>query len=180
MKTYTFTLAVFFLTAFAFTSCKQKPSQEEPSTTSQAVPQENTIRSMPPYDFSDTVHVGSHTYKFSIQRKADKDLPVVTDDMGDRYYDNVYQLSVSRDGTPYFSQSYTKSTFADRLSRDFRKYGMLDGFRFRKAEDGLLYFSVCVSYPESDMSAPFILTVAADGSSSIQVDESLDGEEDEV
>lgn len=178
MKTHLFSLAILFLVAFSLSSCKQNRTQEEPSQTLQNEPQKNIIHSMPQYDFADTVHVGSHTYRYSIHREVDKSLPVVADDMGERYHDNVYQLTITRSGTQIFSQRYTKSVFADRLSRDFRKYGILDGFRFRKAENGLLYFSVCVSYPESDMSAPFVLAVAPDGSSSIHVDESLDGEDE--
>lgn len=180
MKTKAFSLTALFLAALISASCKHSQTQEETNLSSQAETHDNIIRSMPLYDYVDTVQVGSHSYLYSIHREADKNLPVVSDDMGDRYYDNTYHLSVSRDGKQFFSQTYTKSAFADRLSRDFRKYGILDGFRFRKVEEGLLYFSVCVSFPESDMSAPFVLVISSDGSSSIQVDESLDGEEDDL
>lgn len=178
MKTDALSLVILFVAASFLFSCKPKQAPEEPMQALQETPTKNVIRSIPSYEFSDTVKVGSHTYRYSIQREADKDLPIVTDDMGDRYYDNVYQLSISRDGTSYFSQRFTKNNFSDHLNRDFRKYAILDGFRFNRAEDGLLYFSVCVSYPESDMIAPFILTVASDGSSSIQKDDSLDGEDE--
>ena len=38
------------------------------------------------------------------------------------------------------------------------KNGILDGFRFNRVDNGKLVFSLCVSYPDSDLSAPFLLT----------------------
>ena len=58
----------------------------------------------------------------------------------------------------------------------FKKYGIIDGMRFNRAEEGKLYFNTCVSYPESDMSRPFILNIGPDGSYMILPDDDLDEE----
>ncbi|MBR4516678.1 MAG: DUF4738 domain-containing protein, partial [Bacteroidaceae bacterium] len=53
-------------------------------------------------------------------------------------------------------------------------YGIMDGMSFNHAEEGKLYFNACVSFPESDMSCPFILTIGPDGSYTITPDTSFD------
>ena len=58
----------------------------------------------------------------------------------------------------------------------FKKYGIIDGIRFNRAEEGKPYFNPCVSYPESDLSSPFLLTIGPDGSSTITKDEYMDVE----
>ena len=46
--------------------------------------------------------------------------------------------------------------------------------------DGKLVFSLCVSYPESDLSSPFLLTIGPDGSATITKDEFMDVEPDDA
>ena len=58
------------------------------------------------------------------------------------------------------------------------KNGILDGFRFNRVDNGKLVFSLCVSYPDSDLSAPFLLTIGPDGSSTIVEDEFMDVDPD--
>jgi hypothetical protein len=60
------------------------------------------------------------------------------------------------------------------------KNGILDGFRFFRVDDGKLVFSLCVSYPDSDLSSPFLLTIGPDGSATITKDELMDVEPDDA
>ena len=139
------------------------------------------IRSLQVYDHKDTAKMGSHTFICSIHRAPDDSLAMVQDDLGDLYKDNFYQLKITKDGAPFFSHRYTKKDVTHLLNKSFIKYGILDGFRFVRAEGGNLYFGMCVSYPESDMFTPFMLTVDSAGGYTIQVDESpLEAEEEGV
>ncbi len=136
------------------------------------------IHRLPLYDHSDTVRMGSHLYAFAIHREACDSLPLVTDENGSRYADNLYTLRITRSGQAFFKRTFTKAQFASKLTSDFRAKGILDGFRFVNAREGLLRFAVCVSYPESDMSAPFLLTIGGDGSYTITPDDVMDVEEE--
>mgnify|MGYP002512485974 FL=1 len=62
------------------------------------------------------------------------------------------------------------------LDKDFFKNSILDGCRFMKIHEGMVSFSMAVSYPESDMSRPFILNIGPDGSYMILPDDDLDEE----
>ena len=48
------------------------------------------------------------------------------------------------------------------------------------AQEGKLTFGVCVSFPESDMSEPFVLTVGPDGSFTLEPDNAPDIEEEDT
>lgn len=132
---------------------------------------------MPDYNFSDTVRMGSHQYVYTIHREPDESLPKVKDEMGDTYLDNIYQLDIERDNATFFERRFTKGDLKPFLGRDFLRNGIIDGFRFISAGEGRMLFGLCVSYPESDMSAPFILTIGPDASYSIEADDVMDVEE---
>ena len=55
----------------------------------------------------------------------------------------------------------------------------MDGLRFNHAEEGKLYFNTCVSFPDSDMTCPFILTIGPDGSFTLAPDPTFGEEEDD-
>lgn len=65
---------------------------------------------------SSTAQLGGHTYVVKVNRVSDKQLPVVEDELGKKFYDNRVDVTVTRDGQEFFSRSYTKEAFADFLS----------------------------------------------------------------
>lgn len=171
---------VLFIGVFLLTGCRKKaPEQvEEPE---QPVKTGPAIHRLPEYNFTDTVRLGQQVYSYTLHREASDSLGSVCDEFGDHHVNNFYVLDVRKGGTSLFHKRFTKQTLGSVLSSDFLKNGILDGFRFYRVDSGKLVFSLCVSYPDSDLSAPFLLTVAPDGSSTIVKDEYMDvepGEED--
>lgn len=172
MKRYV--IALFSTLALASCQQQSQKSQEPQALASQTQDTSDQIHRMAVYDYSSSVEVGSHTYNYAIHGEAVDSLGIVTDEMGERYADNCYRLTVTRDGGAFFDHRFTKGTFRSLLDKGFARNGILDGFRFFKVQDAKLLFCVCVSYPESDMSAPFILAVGPDGSYTIDCDNNLD------
>ena len=165
------------LLASVLCSCNEKKgSADEQATTS--AEQQASVHRMKDYDLTDSVTLGSHLFVYSIHREADDSLKVVVDENGDKYVDNYYDLTILRDGAKFFSRRFTKLSFGSQLDDSFRKNGILDGFRFMSAKEGKLTFGVCVSFPESDMSEPFVLTIGPDGSFTLEPDTAPDIEED--
>lgn len=163
-------------------SCGKK--QEQPVVTE--APKEEkagpSINRLPEYHFSDSVQVGNRTYVYTLHREALDSLGSVCDEYGDYYVNTLYKLDIKRGGSSFYRKQFTKQTLGNKLPADFLKNGILDGFRFFRVEDGKLVFSLCVSYPNSDLSQPFLLTIGPDGSSEITKDEYMDvegGEEEE-
>ena len=96
----------------------------------------------------------------------------------DLYKDNTIRLTLRRNGSVYFDKTFTKATFAQSIDKDFYNNAILDGIRFLRVEPGQgLIFSFAVSYPDSDMSVPFLMTISDAGAFSFIKDENLDHEE---
>ncbi|MBQ8968914.1 MAG: DUF4738 domain-containing protein [Bacteroidaceae bacterium] len=139
---------------------------------------EVVVREMPTLHVTDSVRMGTHLYVYDILRQACDSLPKVQDDMDDLYRDNTIHLTLRRDGQAYFSKTFTKAVFSNSIDANFYQGAILDGIRFLRVESGQgLVFSIAVSFPDSDMSRPFLMTVADDGSYSYVKDDNLDYED---
>ena len=149
----------------------QKIEQEGSDQTDQ---DNDGVWELPNYTYTDSLMQGSHKVVFTITSQPDEELPEVVDEDGVKYRDNRFNLLIVKDGRTLFEHSFTKADFKSKLSEDFQKYGIMDGLRYNHAEEGKLYFNTCVSFPESDMSCPFILTIGPDGSYTITPDTSFD------
>lgn len=163
--------------AMVAVACQQpKESKGTVNTTTETV--ESGPERMLDYDYTDTVQMGTQNLVYSLHREADDSLGIVVDETGARYVDNFYMLSVACDGQTLFENRFTKGNFASCLGEGFKTYGILDGFRFIEAKDGKLVFGACVSYPESDMLSPFLVTVdVSSGTFTVDKDNVLDVEE---
>lgn len=158
-------------------SCSpQKTDTKQSAEAEQAV---NEVRSLPGYAYTDSLMQGSHKVVYFITSQADSSLKVIVDEDGAKYADNRWNLTIQKDGKQLFDRSFTKADFKSQLPEDFQRLGIMDGMRFNHAEEGKLYFNTCVSFPESDMSCPFLLTIGPDGSYTITPDNS-EPEEDEL
>jgi len=153
-------------------SCiNQKKETQAPVQVEQAI---DEVRSLPSYTYTDSLMQGSHKVLYSITSQPDDELPIVVDEDGLKYKDNRFSLNIVKDGKTLFNRSFSKADFRSQLSKDFQKYGIMDGLRFNHAEEGKLYFNTCVSYPDSDMSCPFFLVIGPDGSYAITPDNTID------
>lgn len=161
-----------------FCSCGDNKDQKDGQNTL-TTEQQASVHRMKDYDLTDSVTMGNHLFVYTIHREADDSLKAVVDENGDKYVDNYYDLTILRDGTNFFRRRFTKLSFGNQLDESFRKNGILDGFRYMSAKEGMLTFGVCVSFPESDMSEPFVLTIGPDGSFTLEPDTTPDIEETE-
>jgi len=153
-------------------SGNESPSQSEYETVGENA---DILQRMHDYHFEDTLRTGGHNYHYIIDRIASDSLPVVTDDEGHRFADNIYTLTIQRDGQSFLHRRFTKSAFASHLSADFVRKGMLDGMMLDRSLPGLV-FAVSVSLPQSDMFEPLLLRI--DGSGGIAIERDTRAEND--
>ena len=169
-----FLILLFSCFIISLSSCK--PQRTETQETPQTEQDSDGVWELPNYAYTDSLMQGSHKVVFSITSQPDEELPEVVDEDGVKYKDNRFWLTIMKDDKTLFSRSFTKADFKSQLSSDFQKYGIMDGLRFNHIEDGKLIFNTCVSFPDSDMSCPFILAIGPDGSYTISPDTSIDEE----
>ena len=178
MKKHIFILLPAAIALVLVASCnpKGKTTTEAETQTEETA---DAVHSLPDYNYTDSLMQGSHKVIYAITSHPDDSLAVIVDEDGVKYKDNRFWLTITKDGKTLFSRSFTKADFRSQLPQEFRTFGIMDGLRFDRAEEGKLYFNTCVSYPDSDMSCPFILTIGPDGSYTIEPDTTSDEENDE-
>ena len=73
-------------------------------------------------DYEDAVSWIGSSYNVKISRRSDTGLPLIVDDSGNKYYDNVITLSVVRpDGSEFFNRKFTKSDFSSYIGEEYAK-----------------------------------------------------------
>lgn len=137
---------------------------------------ENILHRLPTLHVEDTVKSGSNVYALMINREACDSLGIVTDEMGYRFADNLLKISVKKNGAVLFARTFKKADFLHLLDTEFAKHSILDGCRFLQVHEGMVTFSLAVSYPDSDMSRPFKLNIGPDGSYMIVKNDDLEEE----
>lgn len=128
-------------------------------------------------DYEDVVSWIGSSYKVKINRKADTSLPLIVDDSGNKYYDNVIEVGITRpDGTEFFSRKFSKSDFSSYLDDEYAKKSALLGIVLEKADGDNLKFAASVGAPDvlSDDYVPMIITVSRTGGVSIEKDSRID------
>lgn len=84
----------------------------------------------------DTTVLCGSTYVVTIERKADETLPTVKDNLDHEFYDNRVNVRVTRDGSEFFTHSFTKEAFADYLGEAALKGSVLCGMAFDDTKTG--------------------------------------------
>lgn len=133
-----------------------------------------TVQRMNEYHYTDQVKWRGKTVSYVVERHAVDSLPVVADEQGTQYVDNVITLSVTDGDRSIFRKSFTKNTFKTYMETGFYKHSILEGMAFDRERDGNLCFAVSVSYPMSDLYIPLLIAIRPDGSYEITKDQVLD------
>ena len=130
---------------------------------------------MQEYDDDRDISWIGRQYHIAIHRQPADSLPMVKDETGQKFVDNVITLVVSRqDGSVFFSRTLTKATFLPYLDADYSKTGILEGFVFDKADGDWLEFAASVSHPQTDEYIPLVVRLSRMGDVVIRRDTSLD------
>ena len=163
------------MVALMISSCgKKKESKDIIVPTVVEVKPKDPI-SMQPYNQQQQVEWLDKHYQVFIDRVADDSLRMVEDETGQKFIDNRINLRVVRaDGSVFFKQEFTKSSFDALLDDDYRQTGILEGLVFDKVDGNNLVFAGSVSHPQTDEYIPLVVTVSNFGKVTIKRDDLMD------
>ena len=132
------------------------------------------IRMQPYLDEKQVSWIGK-TYFVTVSRQPSDSLPMVKDETGQKFVDNVFRMTVSRkDGSVFFSRVFTKKALMQYLDDDFAKTGVFEGLVFDRAEGDYLFFGASVGHPQSDEYIPLVFQLSRMGDLSIKRDTQMD------
>ena len=159
-------------------ACKEKKQMPDVLITDKYEPKklQAPIR-MPENNQVNTVNWQGHPYQVEIRRVADDSLAMLKDDNGQEYVDNRIDLTIKRqDGSVFFSQIFTKSSFVACLEEPFRGSGQLTSIRFDSVDNSAIEFTVVIGLPDAvdDLFVPLEMTVDRQGFVKIEQDNDMD------
>ena len=173
------------LLSMSVVSCKKEKKTDniitkiKPKTVSSRGPQQ-----LSNFEYKKQVEWLGSSYTISIKRHADKNLPMVTDSDGKKYYDNKVEVVIMRaDGTEFFKRTFQKNDFKAFTDNKYGREGAFIGFMFDKVEGEYLKFGASVGSPDpnSDEFITIDVTINKMGTvkitSSIQLDTDSDDAE---
>ena len=169
-------LAAVFLVLTCVACKKHKPTNDiiAPKPVKEV---QKTTAAMPDNQQDRNINWVGSTYRVDIRRTPDKSLPLTMDENGKKYYDNVISVKIIRkDGSEFFSRTFTKADFQPYVEGNIAKNGALLGIVLDKAEGDNVYFAASVGSPDalSDEYFPMVMTITRMGVVSIKKDNKMD------
>lgn len=127
-------------------------------------------------DVEQVVTLKGKEYRSQLHRVPNDSLPRVKNDAGTIFVDNAITLSITRSNESLFKKTFTKQTFSSLIGADFMKNAILEGMVFDKTSAAGLVYAASVSYPQTDLYIPILVTIAPDGKMTIEKDELMQEE----
>ena len=180
-----YAISLFFVAGVMMlgaTACKEKKQSEdiivtkyEPEKPKAPVKMRTDVRS------TDITWQGRQ-YVVRIAREPADSLPMVTDEIGQKYVDNRVSMRISRsDSTVFMQKTFTKASFASYLNDDFRNRGVLENIVFHEVDGKTLEFAVIITHPDADDEfIPLELSIDPMGGLTIEQGTLLDDERDDL
>ncbi len=169
------TIVLLVVAALVLVSCGNKKKSNDIITERlEKVEPKAPVKMQEYTDERDIEWIGKQ-YHVAIHRQPGDSLAMVKDETGQKYVDNVFAMSISRqDGSVFFSRTFTKSTLAKYLDDDYRKTGVFEGLVFDRTDDDWLVFAASVGHPQSDEYIPLIIRLSRMGELVIKRDTQMD------
>ena len=113
-------------------------------------------------------------YRSTVVRRPDNQLPIVENEEGEKFVDNLVTLHITCNGKQLVDKVFTKESFAFLVSGKFLKYALLEGLVFDQVTSQGILYAASVCYPQSDLYVPIRLVVTADGKISMTKEELME------
>ncbi len=149
MKNGTLVFAVMFL--LAVSSCTKKKETNTIITKIETPKVSREIRTVGDNETRKSFDWNGTVYEAVVTRKADKELPVVKDEDGNRYYDNSIEVSLSSAGSEVFRRVFHKSDFTSYINTGYLKpsKSALMSVAFTRVEGGNAMFVATIGSPDT-------------------------------
>ena len=100
-------------------------------------------------------------YHLTVLRQPCDTLPMVKDETGQKFVDNLFQMTVTRtDGSVFFDRKFTKNSFNKYINEDYQNTGILEGIVFDKVDGDWLVFAASVAHPQTDEYIPLVIKLS--------------------
>ncbi|WP_024995122.1 DUF4738 domain-containing protein [Phocaeicola paurosaccharolyticus] len=136
------------------------------------------IQKMQASNSEQQINVNGKSYNLSVNRAPSDSLPKVKTETG-LFCDNKIAVRIinKSNNSIIFSKTFTKRTFEEYLSDDFKNNAILEGIVFdseKSKSNKTITLAASISFPLSDLYIPFSIKIANGTISSISKDDNFD------
>lgn len=147
----------------AMTACESREKNSDIVVRKVQQKQNKTIQRVGDYTQSRVVDWNGNPFTVYVERKADTTKPIITDETGNKYYDNRVVVRITaKDGRDVFSQTFSKETFSNYVESTYLHDNALLGVVFDCVDGNSLCFAASIGSPDnmSDDYVPLLLKVS--------------------
>lgn len=180
------TLFIAAVAALALSACSEKKPNDNIIAKKPAAKAPSGPVKMQDSRFMEEVKLKGKSCYVNIVRRADTSLPIITDDAGGKYYDNVIDVTIEShkddgmayESKPIFQKTFNKKDFASYVNAKYLEKSALLGIVFDRVDGDNIVFAASVGQPDalSDDYVPLLVTVSHSGSMTITKDTRLDSD----
>lgn len=160
-------VAVIALT-IGLTACQNKKENAQTNSDTQT---ENVAKKQEPYADAKlkntyTAKLGGKVYDIKITRYPDKQHPAITDELGNKFYDNCAEILISCQGSVFYSKNYTKADF-DKLLTDNERLGTIllgMAYDMEKSDNKYIRLGAQIGQVGIEEGPAFSIAIPLDGS----------------
>jgi hypothetical protein len=157
------------------TGCKEKKQTQDIIAPKIETPKATGPVRMQSYNDSRSIQWLGKLYKVEISRTPSDSLPMVKDETGQTFVDNLITLNIIRaDGSVAISKTFTKDSFDAYITSNYRKDGILEGLVFDEVDGQQLEFAASISLPQTDEYIPLEVKIDNFGNVKIERDSEMD------
>lgn len=157
-------IAIILCALMLFGSCGKKKNNNETIIVKMEEKKAPVgVKKQQNFESSYQANWGGKNYTIKVKRICDTSLSQISDDKGQKYYDNKFELIVTREDASVFCQhTFSKEDFVKYCSSECGRQGSMLGLVFDRVEPNALVFAVSLGSPDqlSDEFEPFLLTIS--------------------
>lgn len=156
-------ITIIICSLLLFGACSKKKDNETIIVKMEKPVAPKGVKKQQDFESSYQAKWGDKTYSIRVKRMCDTSLPKVSDDKGQKYYDNKFLLTVTREDASVFCEHvFSKDDFVKYCSSECGRQGSMLGLVFDRVEPNALVFAASLGSPDqlSDEFEPFVLRIS--------------------
>ncbi len=120
---------------------------------------------------TNTISFGGHEYKITVRRYPDKEQPTVKDQLDQEFFDNSVEVTITKDGEAFISETFHKKDFEENIPAEDRTGYILLGMAFdaEKTNNDHFFLAAQLGQPGGEGPSSFSVDFPVSGNGTYRI-----------